>query len=81
MRETRMVSLIAGSASPTRLLFSGISMGFIEDWLLLATLGSDEDKVMAGGTPANPATLVRRRMWGEQSYGRGGPANLAALVR
>jgi hypothetical protein len=29
--ETRMVSLIAGSASPTRLLFSGISMGFVED--------------------------------------------------
>jgi hypothetical protein len=30
MRETRMVSLIAGSASPTRLLFSGISMGLFE---------------------------------------------------
>jgi hypothetical protein len=41
MRETRMVSLIAGSASPTRLLFSGIRMGFVLDELLLVALGSN----------------------------------------
>ena len=36
----------------------GISMGLIQDWFLLATYGVDKDKVMAGGTPANPAALV-----------------------
>jgi hypothetical protein len=40
MRETRMVSLIAGSASPTRLLFSGIRMGLINEVFLHAALGS-----------------------------------------
>ena len=50
-----MVPLIGGSASPARLLsFRG--MGFLEE-LLRATLGDAQDKVMAGGTPANPAKL------------------------
>jgi hypothetical protein len=38
---------------------SGIRMGFVLDEFLQATNGSGEDKVMAGGTPANPATLVK----------------------
>jgi hypothetical protein len=58
MRETRMVSLIAAPASPPRLLFSGIRMGFVLDELLLVALGRNQDKVMAGGTPANPAALA-----------------------
>jgi hypothetical protein len=44
-----------------RCSLSGISMGFIEDWLLLATLGSNEHKVIAGGAPANPAALAEKR--------------------
>ena len=34
---------------------SGYWNGLNQEDLLRATLGSDEDKVMAGGTPANPA--------------------------
>jgi hypothetical protein len=57
-REPGWFPLIAGSASPTRLLsFRGI--GFIQDWFLHATIGRLENKVMAGGTPANPAALER----------------------
>jgi hypothetical protein len=61
MRETQMVSLIAGSASPTRLLFSGLWKGLIQNWFLPALFGSGQDEVMAGGTPANPATLMRQK--------------------
>jgi hypothetical protein len=38
-----------------------MSMGLIQDWILPAPIGDERDKVMAGGTPANPATLVGRR--------------------
>ncbi len=58
MRETRVVSLIAGSASPSRLLFSGRRMGLVLEEFSSPRLGVIRDKVMAGGTPANPATLV-----------------------
>ena len=36
-------------------------IGFITSWFLHATAWSDEDKGMAGGTPANPATLEIER--------------------
>jgi hypothetical protein len=52
-----MVSLIAGSASPTRLLFSGIWMGLIE-MSLHTTLVSIRNKIATGGTPVAPATLA-----------------------
>jgi hypothetical protein len=41
-----------------RCSLSGYWKGLFEEELLLTTLGGKEDKVMAGGTPANPATLV-----------------------
>ena len=50
-----MVSLIAGSALPTRLLFSGIWMGLVE-MSLHTTLVGIRDKVATGGTPVAPAT-------------------------
>jgi hypothetical protein len=37
---------------------SGKRKRFIENWVLHATPGGIKDKAMAGGTPANPATLV-----------------------
>jgi len=33
-------------------------MGLFTDWFLHAMLWSAENKVMAGGTPANPAALA-----------------------
>ncbi len=43
--------------------FAEVAALFPWDWIfgesLLATLGSIEDKVMAGETPANPATMAR----------------------
>jgi hypothetical protein len=36
---------------------SGISKGLIQDWILLATIESRRNKVMAGETPANPAVM------------------------
>jgi hypothetical protein len=33
-------------------------MGIIEEEFLLAKFGVVRDKVMAGGTPANPATFL-----------------------
>ena len=50
-------SLIAGRFARGCSL-SGISMGSIEKKSVLAALGLVGDKVMAGETPANPATLV-----------------------
>src|SRR5450759_1771008 len=54
-----MVPSHRASAAPRRCSLSGIPMGLIEDYLLQATLRSDENKVMAGGTPANLATLAQ----------------------
>jgi hypothetical protein len=34
-------------------------MGLITNWVLHATVGSAWNKVMAGGTPANPAALAK----------------------
>jgi hypothetical protein len=42
-----------------RLSLSGISKGLVLDKVLPAMLGVVEDKVMTGGTPVNPAALVR----------------------
>ena len=39
-------------------------MGLITNWSLQATIGSGIDKVMAGGTPANPAALAFRPLIG-----------------
>ena len=36
--------------------------GIVLEEFLLATLGVEMDKVMAGGTPANPATLAFGRI-------------------
>jgi hypothetical protein len=47
----RACGFAAGSA-----LTPGI--GLITNWFLHATIGDIKDKVMAGGTPANPATPV-----------------------
>ena len=57
-RKPGWFPLIARSASPTGLLSLRYIDGIDLDGFLLATRGSDENKVMAGGTPANPATLV-----------------------
>jgi hypothetical protein len=37
---------------------SGISMGLNSEQFLQAELGNIEDKVMAGGTPANTAAMA-----------------------
>src|SRR5450759_4244033 len=47
----RACGFAAGSA-----LLPGI--GFTKNWFLNATIWSEENKVMAGGTPANPAALA-----------------------
>ena len=56
MKENPYFSLIGGRFARACSL-SGISMGLIE-WLSPGHAWWVRDKVMAGGTPANPATLV-----------------------
>jgi hypothetical protein len=57
----RACGFAAGAA-----LFPVCRWDLFEDWFLHATLWSEKDKVMAGGAPANPATLEfakERRGW------------------
>jgi hypothetical protein len=51
-------SLSSPGASRAAALFPVCRWDLFEDWFLLMTFGSNEDKVLAGGTPANPAALV-----------------------
>jgi len=57
-REPRWFPLIARAALPQALLsFRLLDGTYFGNSSLHAMLGVDRDKVMAGGTPANPATL------------------------
>jgi hypothetical protein len=51
-----------------RCSLSGIWMGLVLDESLLATRGVIKDKVMAGGTPANPAGLALRVFYAEPEH-------------
>ena len=53
-----LTECIERAAAPQALLsLPGLDLS--TDWSLHATIGSGGNKVMAGGTPANPATLLR----------------------
>ena len=54
-----MVPLIGGSAAPTRLLSLRYIDGLVLEASSMPCIGVIENKVMAGGTPANPATLAK----------------------
>jgi hypothetical protein len=56
MREDLAVSSHRQALRAWLLFIPGI--GFITNQFLHATPGSLEDKVMAGGTPANPAAMA-----------------------
>ena len=59
MRGNPDGSLSSAGASRAPALFPVYGWGFITDLFLVAALGGSEDKVLAGGTPANPAALAR----------------------